>query len=567
MISYVCRDVMNTIIIIFGIAAIQSAAVYAAPRHEPAVIRSAEAPEAHARQTVSKIRPAVSARVALKPGPLVLPGYIVWSEESSREEKHEFRTDEGGVERIGRLRRTEFHASGETGRLSPEAIIEEYSDKMEEAGAEVLYRDDGRATFRMLTGDLESWIEVVAIEEGYRVTVVDDIPASELSDAEIQVVPGRRPPDIGVVHPAIRPESDLSTADIQALRPPMVTYHVSAEAGDEGDGSEAGPFRTVSRALEHAETLQAMKVRVILHSGVYDESINITRATDIIGCEPVPKIKGTIDGGGRNLRLEKIEVREAIEQGVRQDGGTLEMTGCRIVGTRRSGGDPSSGRGLTLSGGATAVLSGCVFRSNEGQAILLTGTGTRATCSDLQAAYNRVHPDAAQNAADNNDVSGTGCIEVSDGAKFQMEEFDLVGNEYIGLQLRGGSSAHLRYGRIDGTENLDNYGGYNLAVFDGSHIELQHIVTSNGTCGLFIVASWLRVIDIELIGNSIGIACWEPPDGYDLGACLYASEGNIRMENNGINFDSPGAITVPDHTDILGDAGDAEPNCPEVPWE
>ena len=440
---------------------------------------------------------------------------------------------------------------------------------MKDAGAEVHYRDDERATFRMLTGDLESWIEVVAVDEGYMVTVIDDLAGSGIPALDWQVAPAGSLAAIGIAHPALHPESDLSVADIQALRPPMVTYYVSAGEGEGGDGSETNPFGTIGQALEHADALQAMKVRVMLGYGVYEENITTRRATDIIGDETIPKIRGRIDGAGSALALENVEIREAADWGVRQAGGTLEMTNCRVIETRRSGGDPTSGRGVTLSGGAEAIFTDCVFRSNEGQALLLTGEGTKATCSDLQATYNRVHPAAAQIAAESNDVSGTGCIEVTEGAKLQMEEFDLVGNEFIGVLLLGGSSTHLRYGRIDGTESLENRGGLNLSALYECLVELQHIVTSNGMCGLFMFHSWLRVIDIELIGNSIGIAFQEPPEGYDLAACLYAFEGNIRMENNGINFDSPGAMTVPDHSDILGDDGSdgAEPDCPEVLWE
>jgi hypothetical protein len=532
---------------------------HAVSRYEPA------APQ----RIISKRQPAVRPQIPLKSTPLQLPGYTVWSEESSREEEHEFRTDGGDIKRIGLLRRTEFNAADEAALLSPEELIQRYTNEMKDAGAEVLYRSGERATFRMLTGDLESWIEVKSTDDGYVVTVVDDIPASTPLDIEWQVAPAGSLAEISVPHLTLHPGSDLSIADIQALRPPMVTYYVSAGAGEDGDGSEANPFGTINQALEHADALDAMKVRVMLGYGVYEEDIAATRATDIIGDETIPKIRGRIDGAGRNLKLENIEIREAPDWGVRQAGGVLEMTNCRIVETRRSGNDPASGRGVTLSGGATAVFISCVFRSNEGQALLLTGEGTIATCSDLQAAYNRVHPAAADLAAESNDISGTGCIEVTNGAKLQMEEFDLVGNEFIGVLLRDGSSAHLRYGRIDGTESIENRGGLNLSLLHDSRIELQHIVTSNGMCGLFMFHSWLRVIDIELISNSIGIACQEPPDGYDLGACLYAFEGNIRMENNGINFDSPGAMTVPDHSDILGDDGSdgAEPDCPEVPWE
>ena len=349
----------------------------------------------------------------------------------------------------------------------------------------------------------------------------------------------------------------------------MVTYFVAADAGDGGDGTEEDPFGSIARAFEHAEALSAMKVRVMLAFGDYEEDIVITRSTDLIGDGNIPKIRGTIDGAGHGLMLENLEIREAQDTGVRQEGGTLEMTNCRVVRTHRSADDRSSGRGVVLSGGATAVIAGCAFRSNEGQALLVTGEGTKATCSDLYATYNQAHPAAAEYAAENNDVSGTGCIEVSNGAKLQMEEFDLSGNECFGVLVRDGSSAHLRSGRIDGTKDSGNYGGFNLVVLRECRIELRHFITSNADCGLHMFHSTLRVVDIELIGNSIGISFQEPPEGYDMAACLYAFENNIWMQDNAINFDGT-ALTVPDAGDIAGDGEsgeEAEPWCPEVPWE
>ena len=494
-----------------------------------------------------------------------IPGYIVWSDGSSREAAYGFRTGDGRVERSGFKRHIEFRVVEGEKRVSPAELIEIYTGELEQVGAKVLFRDDERLTVSLDIDGHESWVEVAATDGGYTVTVVEDISASDVSGST--TVTGSLK-DVSIAYPVLHPGSDISDADLSSMRPPMVTYFIAADAGDGGDGTEEDPFGSIARAFEHAEALEAMKVRVMLAFGDYEGDIVIMRRTDLIGHGGVPKIRGTIDGDGRGLMLENLEIREAQDTGVRQEGGTLEMTNCRIVGTRRSS-DRSSGRGVRLSGGATAVITDCVFRSNEGQALLVTGEGTKATCSDLQATYNQVHPSAREYAAENNDVSGTGCFEVSGGAKLQMEEFDLFGNEYIGVLVRDGSSAHLRSGRIDGTVSFGNHGGFNLTVLHECAIELQHFITSNAVCGVHMFHSTLRVIDIELIGNSIGISFQEPPEGYDLGACLYAYENNIRMQDNAINFDGT-ALTVPDAGDIAGDnesGEEAEPWCPEVPWE
>ncbi len=494
-------------------------------------------------------------------------GYIVWSDELSREGGYGFRTEDGTVDRAGSRRRVEFRAVQGDKAVSPADLIEVYAGELEEAGAAVLFRDDERITVSLDTGGHGSWIEVAATDNGYTVTIIEDIPAAGLS-APVTATGTLK--DVSIAYPVLHPGSDITVADRPVARPPMVTYHVSATAGPGGDGTEENPLSSIQEAFESAEALGAMKVRVVLAFGVYEGDLIITRSTDLIGDENIPKIRGTIDGAGLALTIENIEIREAQGVGVRQDGGTLEMNNCRIVSTQRSGADRSSGRGVFLSGGAAALITRCVFRSNEGQALLLTGEGTRATCSDLQATYNQVHPSSAEYAAENNDVSGTGCVEASAGAKLQMEDFDILENEYIGVLLLDGSSAHLRYGRIDGTERADDQGGFNLVAFRECAIELQHFVTSNSTAGLHMFHSTLRVIDIELIGNSIGISFQEPPEGYDLGACLYASENNIWMQDNAINFDGV-ALSVPDAGDIAGidgeDGEEAGAWCPEVPWE
>ncbi len=528
------------------------------------VLSVAAARDCLAAQTTVKKRDAkIAASAAVRPVVRQMPGYIFWSEESSREAAYGFRTGDGRVERSGFKRHIKFRAVQGKKGVSAAELMEIYAGELEQAGAAVIFRDDERVTISLDTGGHELWVEVAVTDAGYTVTVIEDIPASDVSGST--AVTGSLK-DVSIAYPVLHPGSDISVADTPALRPPMVTYFVAADAGDGGDGTEEDPFGTIARAFEHAEALSTMKVRVMLAFGVYEGDIVITRSTDLIGHGGVPKIWGTIDGAGRGLMLENLEIREAQDTGVRIDGGTLEMTNCRVVGTRRSGNDRSSGRGVVLTGGATAVITGCVFRSNKGQALLVTGEGTKATCSDLYATYNQVHPAAAEYAAENNDVSGTGCIEVSGGAKLLMEEFDLTGNEYIGVLVRDGSSAHLRSGRIDGTVSFGNRGGFNLTVLHECSIELRHFITSNAACGLHFFHSTLKVIDIELIGNSIGISFQEPPEGYDLGACLYAYEDNIWMQDNAINFDGV-ALSVPDAAGIGEDGEEAEPWCPGVPWE
>jgi len=506
------------------------------------------------------------------------PGYLIWSHSVTRDGSHTFSTSSGSVTREGVVRRIEFRPVDGAAALPPAEILDEQGRSLEEAGAVLVGRDDDAATYRLDHAGAETWVEILLTRKGYLCTIVEEARVPPPDAYEPGEGPTLQPPSLSIEPglPEARPHGSMAVMDRPELRPPLVTYFVSAGSDPGGTGSEGEPFGTIGEAIQAAGAIGALRVRVELAPGEYEEDVTLDRGTEIAGAGGVPRILGTVDGAGLDLALESVEIRSAPGTAVRQEGGTLEMTGCRIVGTVREPGDPASGRGLRLSGGAEASVTGCVFRSNEGQAILLTGEGTRATCSDISANYNLVHPSAAGAAMSDEGIAGTGCIEAAGGAKLQMEEFSLSGNEFFGVLVHSGATAHLRNGRIDGTKLIERYGGANLGVFEGCSIELRHFVTAGaGLLGIRMIGSHLRAIDIEFVSNPIAFSYHQPPgDGYDPMACLTAYPGNLRMEDNGLNFDLGSAVTVPDPADILGEddadgAGEEapEPWCPEVPWE
>jgi hypothetical protein len=350
------------------------------------------------------------------------------------------------------------------------------------------------------------------------------------------------------------------------LRPPMVTYYVSAGADDGGNGTREHPFRTIGQALDNAENFKAMEVQIYLSDGTYPGDLLITRSTNITGEGEDTDIRGRISNSNFKLTLKRLKISYATNRAIHQVGGTLDMEECSIFNTRLVEGDLGSGRAIDLSGGAKAVLRDVTLNSNEGQALLLSGEGTKVTGSNIQVRHNRVNPEAHSQATADNVSSLIGAIEVAEGAKLLLEDFFVDDNESQGILVHNFGLAHLRRGTISHTKTPS---GDNLAMFRGARVEVHNLILNNAaSCGIRVFCSYLKVYKVEFIENSIAIAFQSPPESsYNLMDCLYEYPDNIIMENNGLNFDStelpvPYAIEDPDDADSY-----EGPYCPGVPWE
>jgi hypothetical protein len=494
-----------------------------------------------------------------------IQGFDIQGYEVRKTGQHRFRTDDGYTIRRGVKNVIEYHLREDFATRVASDILQNHVRSITEQGGTVLFHGTDRITMTLQREGNHIWIEVIVKRDSYIVTVVEQ--------EDSRVTHGVGHPTV-VLHkhatPArtITPHGKIGIAPSTMLRPPLITYYVLASAGESGNGTDENPFGTIGQALAAADAHQAHKVRIILGGGTYQECFTLSRATEIIGMEDQPVIRGSITNTNRMLMLKQIDLSHAPGKTLHQVGGELQMEHCNILHTSLIDGDPESGRGVVLTGGAHATLRNVSFFANDGQALLMSGEGTKVTASDINASGNRVNPLARDNALETKISTGTGTIEVSYGALLLLEDFTVDNNDFNGILVHEMGLAHLRNGEISNTLNPS---GNNLAIFRGGKVEVHHFITRNaGSCGIRMIGSYLKVVDIEFRGNPIAMVYHVPPESrYDFMACLYALPNNVLMENNGINFDSVD-LTIPDITDYIDEESEdtAEgPYCPGVPWE
>lgn len=496
-----------------------------------------------------------------------MPGSYIAGYTAKESDRYRFLTDDGYVSRNGFLHRIEYRFGTDVARRDAPEILGNYIDDIRAKGGTVLYESGSRATLSVTVDDGEIWIEVIARERGYEIVVVEQRDPWVTASAGERARALKPRYEIAADRVIARRESEVATDPGPVLRPPLVTYYVSADAGEDGDGTEENPFGSIRRALENAADHKAMQVHVFVGAGTYAEDVEITRATKIAGLGCVPVIRGSIANTWHDLTLEDLSLSEASGRAIRQTGGTLRISECTVSRTACIVDDPVSGRAVDLSGGTVATLTDVTINDNGGHALLLGGAGTKAICSRIQVMGNRVNPRAREEAIAANESSRTGAVEVTDGAKLLMEDFTVENNEFNGILVLYGGLAHLRDGTISRTALP---GGNNIGLFGGAKLEVHRVVTSEaGSCGIRMFCSYLRVDGLTFRDNPIAIAYQTPPESsYDLMACLYEREGNVTMENNGINFDSF-ELAVPNVLDYIEDeqhSGEG-PFCPGVPWE
>ena len=354
------------------------------------------------------------------------------------------------------------------------------------------------------------------------------------------------------------------------LRPSLVTLHVSSRAGYGGDGSEEKPYRTIIAALERAGQVNALSVRVLLSQGSYSGDLSINRDTEIIGDETKPEIVGSITNTQFQLTLRNIKIVQAPMHGLKQSGGRLNMQNCVVKETRQLDANPLSGRAIVLSGGTIAVFDDVHVPSNRGQALYVSGDGTKLTARNFSANHNRIHPQVHNQAITAGSFDYTGAVEVVEGALVLLEEFTVDGNEFVGLLVRNGARAHLRSGTISSTKGFSTagrlYGGRNLGILYESTVEVHDIKVERAeSVGIHINESYFSGSNLQIHNNPIGVyETQQPETEYNFFECVH----DLEMMNNSLNFEGV-ALQVPDPEDILGsDEQDEDAAyCPEVPWE
>ena len=246
------------------------------------------------------------------------------------------------------------------------------------------------------------------------------------------------------------------------------------------------------------------------------------------------------------------------------------MHNCVVKATRRSNANPLSGRAIVLSGGTIAVFDDVHVRSNLGQALYVSGNGTKLTARNFSANHNLLHPAVLNQTITAGSFDYTGAVEIVEGALMLLEEFIIDGNEFLGVLVRNGARAHLRNGTISGTKGFSTpnvlYGGRNLGILYESTVEVHDLKVEHAeSASIHISESYLSGSSLQILDNPIGVHERQQSEtAYNFFKCVH----NLEMDNNTINFDGV-ALPVQDPEDILGtdEQGADAAYCPEVPWE
>ncbi|MCC7441877.1 MAG: hypothetical protein IT285_09595 [Bdellovibrionales bacterium] len=296
---------------------------------------------------------------------------------------------------------------------------------------------------------------------------------------------------------------------------PEADFHVS-EGAVEGDGSEARPFPTIAAALSAAPSVadSCEVVTIRLQGGVHHESVTLsTRALSLMG-EGTEFFGNFNNPGGATLAIERLQIRQAPQFGVRQVGGELLLRSVTISGTTLSQNDPGSGTALRISGGAFVELDVVTLEQNSSQALSADGEGTRVSASLLIVRNNGVHPLVQQSVSSGNSRH-LGAIEIQGGTAFSGRSITVRDNAGVGVAVTDGSSAFLARSTLQGTHDV-NFGSgpysANLRV-KSSEVELNQVDTTDTFVGVHVIDSKVTYLRGNVSRNGVGMAFHET-DGF-----------------------------------------------------
>lgn len=324
----------------------------------------------------------------------------------------------------------------------------------------------------------------------------------------------------------------------------QATYFVSASGKRlyGGDGSKKRPYRTVNKALERAKELNLKHLTVSIGSGVYSENLEITRSTSLIGRKHVI-LKGSIENSNHYLHIKNIHIRDALNRGIRQNGGTLKLEYCSIMRT-------SKGIAIELSNGTLALLKNFFLNQNQGKALFLTDENTKVEVQYALISQNFVDPEELEQSYTNN--SPIGAVEVANGAKLLMEHSLLNDNETRGgVVVRDNGLAHLRFCTISGTNKA------NVISFQNSTIEIHNFISQKAEgYGLEVDNAYLTASAGLVRENVVGICFRSLPADYNAADCI---AGDVLFIDN--------ATRIQGSLPISGPSPPEEPDCPKVSWD
>jgi hypothetical protein len=387
--------------------------------------------------------------------------------------------------------------------------------------------------------------------------------------------------------------------------------------------TQANWFQSIEEALEEASVKKNRMIHITVHPGTYNGRLRITRSTTIVAERPNSVfLTGSIsNGGGHNLSLANLGMRNCRPYALIQRGGTLKLKDFSIHGTRRSPGDAHSGIAMDLGEGVKGHFTNVTLNNNQGLALYIHGSRTRVLAFRLTAKNNKINPKMYEKYVVRNQLASPmapelagahgnlktpfllsvhnpqnkrdqvrrqlfartvsrekeefrlAAVEVANGALLLAKNPVIENNEFIGLFVCNGGRAHLRDGRVTNTRGYgrEEKGGNNISVINRSRLELRNMYISGADfAGLQIYKSWGRTSDTIIENNYTGLHIGDYVEpGYDPVPCLTGNRTQIR-NNHERNIDYT-FREVPDTglpSDYGGEGeGEQGRTCPGVPWE
>lgn len=371
---------------------------------------------------------------------------------------------------------------------------------------------------------------------------------------------------------------------------------VNSRARKGGTGSESSPVATIAEAISLARAAGACGIELHLSPGIYPESIDVPLDLEIAGNDEGVVIEGSIvNRGGWSLDIDRITLRSspwpgaivvdsacassteisratiegATGAGIAQRGGSIRLGLSIVRGTLPVPGEPGSGTGVKLTGGAKAVLGLVALEENRGGGLLAMGTETEVYAGAVVVARNEITPHLEPLPP--GDVPQAPGIDVRDGALLLMQFGVVRENQLYGLMVREGSRAHIRFTRVERTMSLPEFHPYHWAadsnvVVVRSRIELASVTLSRALVGLLMLDSLGAGTRGEISHHEIGLAVsWSGPpidETYNLVRCL---TDRTPFINNVRNID---ASTLPlPPPDLPGEEPPPAPPCARVPFD
>lgn len=378
--------------------------------------------------------------------------------------------------------------------------------------------------------------------------------------------------DVPFVGPAFKPCLAPGVCEKRVL-------HVDQKARSGGNGSVDAPYRSIAEALVAADEAQVCGVEIVLHAGIYTESIRVTRATRIDGSPDRPIIIGSLHNpDGHELSVSRVvfedspapgaivadgpcgavteitgvTIRNAASHGVFQRGGALRIVGLDARGTMPDPADGNTGRAIRLVGGVQAAIGLANLSFNVGGGLLAGGEHTQVFLALSTIGHNDVHPLLASALS----FAGIG-IEVTDRALLLTEFTQLVGNRGTGILVANDARAHFRYGRIEHTRKFAVAGegdvyGINAQALDGGTLELSHFRNSHAALVAFFLLRGYGRASHGLIGyNPIGVAGQQLPTDFPAGEMTACVAEDVAYLHNDRAIDTD-FLPLPCGDEVLG---------------